>query len=324
MKYYTNILEAIGNTPLVKLNKVISQNDATVLAKLEFLNPLGSIKERMAYYIICQAEKEGRIKKGDFIVDTTSGNTGIGVALVATLKGYRSLFTVTDKQSQEKVDLLKALGAEVIITPADAPPDSPENCHNVAKRLAQERKNAFFLDQHDNPQNSEAHYLTTGPEIWKQTDGKVNCVVAGIGTGGTLSGTGRFLKEKNKNIKIVAVDPIGSVFYDAIKDDRVALPKPYMVEGIGSETMTQALDRSVIDDIIRVSDKEAFLMTRRLLKEEGLFVGGSSGAAVAGAKRTAEKTDKSEVIVTILPDSGSRYLSKIYSDRWMKEHGFSD
>lgn len=324
MKYYKNILEAIGNTPLVKLNQVIDQNHAMVLAKLEYLNPLGSVKERMALHVICQAEKEGKIKKGDIIVDNTSGNTGIGIALVATLKGYKCLFAVSSKQSQEKVDMLKALGAEVIITPADAPHDSPESCYNTAKRIAGERKDAFYLNQNDNPQNTQAHYLTTGPEIWEQTDGKVDCVVAGIGTGGTLSGIGRFLKEKNKDIKIIAIDPIGSLFYDIIKNDKMIEPKMYMIEGIGSEAITQALDRKVLDDILQVSDKEAFLMSRRLLKEEGLFVGSSSGAAVVGAKKMAEKLGKNKLIVTLLPDTGSRYLSKIYSDKWMKEHGFLD
>jgi len=324
MKYYTSILEAIGNTPLVKLNRVVDQSDASVLAKLEFLNPLGSIKERMAYHIICKAEKEGKIKKGDLIVDSTSGNTGIGVAVVASLKGYRSLFAMPDKQSQEKVDLLRALGAELVITPSDVPHDSPENSHNVAKRIAEQTEGAFYLNQHDNPENAQAHYLTTGPEIWKQTDGKVNCLVAGIGTGGTLSGTGKFLKEKNKDIKIIAVDPIGSLFYDAIKHDRITEAEMYLVEGIGSDAMTQALDKTVIDDVLRVTDKEAFLMSRRLLKEEGLFAGGSSGAAVIGAKEMAKKLGAGKLVVTILPDSGSRYLSKIYSDRWMKEQGFLD
>ena len=324
MKYYKNILEAIGNTPLVKLNQVIDQNHATVLAKLEYLNPLGSVKERMALHIICQAEREGKIKKGDIIIDNTSGNTGIGVAFVAALKGYRSLFAMSSKQSQEKVDMLKALGAEVVITPADAAHDSPNSCYNTAKRIAGQRKDSFYLNQYDNPQNTQAHYLTTGPEIWEQTDGKVDCVVAGVGTGGTLSGIGRFLKEKNKNIKIIGIDPIGSLFYDLLKEGKLIEPKSYMVEGIGTDMETQAFDRKVIDDIIQVSDREAFLMSRRLLKEEGLFVGGSSGAAVVGAKKMAEKLGKNKLIVTLLPDTGSRYLSKIYSDEWMKEHGFLD
>jgi cystathionine beta-synthase len=320
MKYLENILESIGNTPLVKLNKVVDSKGAPVFAKLEFLNPGGSIKDRMALHIIREAEEKGVLKPGGTIVENTSGNTGVGVALVAAIKGYKCIFTMPDKMSQEKIDLLKAFGAQVIITPTEVPADSPQSYYEVAKRIAKET-GAFYLNQYHNPQNIEAHYLTTGKEIWEQTQGKIDYLVAGIGTGGTLSGAAKFLKEKNKNVQVIAVDPIGSVFYDYFKTGKLIEPKVYKVEGIGEDMVTGAMDFSVVDDIRQVSDKESFFMARRLCREEGFFCGGSSGAAVSVAVKVAKELPPEKIVVTILPDSGSRYLSKYYSDEWMKKNG---
>lgn len=324
MKYYENILELIGNTPVLKLNRVVEDGCATILAKLEYLNPMGSVKERMALYIIEDAEKRGILKPGGTIVDNTSGNAGIGAALIAALKGYRSIFAISDKMSQEKIDLLKALGAEVVVTPADVPPDHPKSCIEQAKKIAKEIPGSFHLNQYHNQKNIEAHYNITGPEIWEQTDGKLDCFVAGIGTGGTLSGAGKYLKEKNPKIKIVAVDPVGSIFTEYIQKGTVPEPELYQLEGIGSDVVTLALDKSVIDEVIQVSDKEAFLMTRRLCLEEGLYVGGSSGACVVASLKVAKELSKDKLLVTVMADTGSRYLSKIYSDTWMREHGFLD
>jgi len=324
MQFYESILELIGNTPMLKLNRVVENDCATILAKLEFINPMGSVKDRMALYIIEDAERRGILKPGGTIVDNTSGNAGIGAALIAAMKGYKAIFAISDKMSKEKIDLLKALGAEVVVTPADVPPDHPKSCIEEAKRIAKEIRGSFHLHQYHNPKNIEAHYKTTGPEIWKQTDGELDCFVAGIGTGGTLSGAGRYLKEKNPKIKIVAVDPVGSIFTEYIQRGTVPEPELYQLEGIGSDVVTQALDRSVIDEVIQVSDKEAFLMTRRLCLEEGLYVGGSSGACAFASLKVAKELGKDKLVVTIMADTGSRYLSKIYSDSWMREHGFLD
>ncbi len=322
MKFLENILGDIGNTPLVKLNKLAPPDGPTILSKAEFLNPGGSVKDRMAIHIIEKAEKEGRLKPGATIVENTSGNTGAGVALVAAVKGYKAVFTMPDKMSNEKIDLLKALGARVVITPTDVPADSPQSYYETAKRIAAETPNSFYLNQYHNPDNIEAHYLLTGPEIYEQTDGKITHLVAGMGTGGTISGVGRYLKEKNPKIKVIGVDPEGSVFYDYFKKRKLVKPHVYKVEGIGEDMLTGAMDFSVVDDVIRVTDQECFLTARDLARKEGMFTGGSSGGAVFAALKVARTARRDDLIVVILPDSGGRYLSKLYNDSWMADNGF--
>jgi cystathionine beta-synthase len=321
---FNSVLEAVGQTPLVRFRRVCGSLKTPIWAKLEFLNPGGSIKDRMAIHIINKAEKEGKLKPGGTIVENTSGNTGVGVAMVAAVRGYKAIFTMPDKMSTEKVNLLKAYGAKVVITPTNVPADSPESYYETAKRIARETPGSFYVNQYHNPDNIEAHYLTTGPEIWEQTDGQVDCLIAGIGTGGTLSGVARFLKEKDPKVKIIAVDPEGSVFYNWFKDKKLIEPKVYKVEGIGEDMVTQAMDFSVVDDMVQVNDRECFQMARRLTTEEGMFAGGSSGGAVAGAVKYLANHDRFGCVVTILPDSGSRYLSKMFSDEWMRDNGFLD
>ncbi|MFQ5868286.1 MAG: PLP-dependent cysteine synthase family protein [Candidatus Zixiibacteriota bacterium] len=322
MKYYKNILAIIGNTPLVKLNAVTTSIKSTIWAKLEYLNPSGSVKDRMALYMVEDAERSGLLKPGGTIVENSSGNTGAALAMIAEVKGYRCIITMPDKMSDEKKNLMKALGAEVIVTPTDVPADSPESYYSVARRIAAETPNSYYPDQYNNPKNIEAHYHTTGPEIWEQTRGEIDFLVAGIGTGGTLSGAGRYLKEKKPETRIIAVDPQGSVFYDYFKSGRLIKPHVYKVEGIGEDYVVKAVDFALIDDIIQVNDKVSFIMARRLAKEEGLFAGGSSGSAVWAAIKLAEKIEEKRNIVVILPDSGDRYLSKIYNEEWMKINGF--
>jgi len=322
MKFNPDVLSVIGNTPLIQLKKVMPENSARVFAKAEFLNPSGSVKDRMALYIIEKAEKDGLLKPGGTIVENTSGNTGAAVAMVAALKGYKAIFTMPDKMSTEKINLLKAFGAKVIVTPTNVPADSPLSYYETAKRIARETPNSFYLNQYHNPLNIEAHYHTTAPEIWEQTQGELDFLVAGIGTGGTLSGVGKYLKEKNPKIKIMAVDPIGSVFYQYFKTGKLPQPHVYKVEGIGEDMLTGAMDFSVVDEIYQVNDRQSFLMARKLTRQEGLFVGGSSGAAAHVAIELAKKVEKDKIIVVILPDSGTRYLSKIYSEEWMKDNSF--
>ncbi len=317
MKVFNNILEAIGNTPMVRLNKITDGRNR-FFAKLEFLNPGGSIKDRMAKFIIEEAERDGKIGKG--VVENSSGNTGAALAMIAAVKNFRAVITIPDKMSDEKVNLMKAFGAEVVITPTNVPYDSPESYYSVARKIARER-GLYYPDQYNNPLNIEAHYLTTGPEIWDQMGGNVDVVVAGIGTGGTISGIGRFLKERDPGVKIVGVDPFGSVFHDYFKYGKVPEPHAYKVEGIGEDYLVKAVDFSVIDDIIQVSDGESFKMTRRLAREEGIFAGGSSGSAMVAALKYASRMENKNVVV-IFPDSGSRYLSKIFNDRWMRDNGF--
>ena len=324
---YDNVLDTIGWTPLIKLNRVTRGVNTPVYAKAEFFNPGGSIKDRIGLPIVERAEREGTLKPGGVIVEATSGNTGIGLALAAALRGYRCIFTMPDKMSQEKVRLLKAFGAEVIVTPTAVPPDHPDNYLMTAKRIAKETPNAIFANQFYNDANPDAHYATTGPEIWEQTQGKVTHFVYAAGTGGTITGVGRYLKEKNPAIRVVAGDPVGSILAEMwrTKGNASVEGVPYKVEGIGQDKVPGTLDMSVVDDFVTVTDKESFAMARRLTREEGLFVGGSSGLIVHVAMQLARRVnDPKALIVAILPDTGERYLSKLYNDEWMRENQLLD
>jgi len=319
-----SVLETIGNTPLVRINKVARGMRANVLAKVEFFNPGGSVKDRIGPAMIEDAERRGLLKPGGTIVEATSGNTGVGLAITAALKGYKTVFVMPDKMSDEKIRLLRAFGARVVITPTAVQPDDPRSYYSVSKRIAEETPNAILAGQYWNPANPEAHYRTTGPELWRQTGGHLDVFVAGMGTGGTISGVGRYLKEQNPGIKIVGVDPIGSLYTEYFRTGHLGDAHGYKIEGVGEDFLPTTMDFSVVDDVVQVGDKEAFTMTRRLTREEGLFVGGSCGLAMAGALRWLRNNDMGEDknVVVLLPDSGSRYLSKIFSDDWMRENGF--
>ena len=315
MRYFETIVDTIGHTPLVRLNKIAQDVQPLILAKAEFFNPGGSVKDRIGVGLIEACERAGLLKPGGTIVEPTSGNTGTGLAIAAANKGYHCIFVMTDKVSEEKRSLLRAFGAEVVICPVSAPPDSPENYHNVAARLAREIPGACNPDQYSNPANPASHYRTTGPEIWDDTDGKVTAFVAGIGTAGTIIGTARYLKEKNPNIKIIGADPAGSIYSGDT-------PKPYKVEGIGTEIFPENWDPSVVDEVIRIDDRTSFQLAHRLTREEGMFAGGSCGTAVGAALEYAKRLGPDDVVVVLLPDGGRGYLSKVYNDTWLRENGF--
>lgn len=320
-KPFNNILELIGNTPLLNLKGLTTDLRCKILAKLEFMNPGGSIKDRIGIRMIEVAEKKGLIKPGYTIVEPTSGNTGIGLAMAAVAKGYKMVFTLPDKMSKEKIDLLKAYGAAVIVTPTAVPPDHPSNYVKVAEKIVKETPNSFMPNQYFNDANPETHYLQTGPEIWEQTEGKIDILVASMGTGGTISGIGKYLKEKNPNIRIIGVDPEGSMYHHEFYKTKGDI-HPYKVEGIGEDFLPSTLNLKIVDEVITVTDKDAFLTARELTKSEGVFAGGSAGAAVFAALQVAKKCDNNETIVVILPDTGRNYLNKIYSDDWMVSNRF--
>ncbi|MCP5107753.1 MAG: cysteine synthase family protein [bacterium] len=318
---YDSILEAVGNTPLVRLNRLTNGFESKIFAKLEFLNPTGSIKDRIARYMIEKAEKDGRLKDGQLIIENSSGNTALGLALVAVQKGYKLKVVVRDSLSKEKMDQLEALGVDIHKVDHTLPPESPDSYNNTAPRLVAETPGCFFPDQHNNRENNEAHYMTTGPEIWEQMEGKIDYFVAGMGTGGTISGTARFLKEQDPGIKIIGVDPEGSIFYNYFHTGKLTKPGPYLIEGLGDEFLIECADFSNIDDMYRVTDKDAFFHTRKLVRDEGVMGGGSSGAALWAVLKLARSLKEPARIVTIFPDSASRYLSTIFNDEWMKQKG---
>ncbi len=324
MDYCKNILETIGNTPLVKLNSITKEIDALVLAKIESFNPGNSVKDRMAVKMVEDAEADGRLKPGGTIIEGTSGNTGMGLALAAIVKGYKCIFVTNDKQSKEKVDILKAVGAEVIVCPTAVEPDDPRSYYSVSKRLGAETPNSWYVNQYDNPSNATAHYEQTGPEIWRQTDGKITHFVVGVGTGGTISGTAKYLKEQNPDIKVWGIDTYGSVFKKyhetGIFDENEIYP--YITEGIGEDILPENVDFSLIDGFTKVTDKDAAVYTRKMAKQEGIFAGNSCGAAVKGLLQLKDHFTKDDVVVVLLHDHGSRYVGKMYNDDWMRDRGF--
>lgn len=324
MKFSQNILGTIGNTPLVKLNKIVNGVDALVLAKVETFNPGNSVKDRMAIKMIEDAEADGRLQPGGTIIEGTSGNTGMGLALVAIVKGYKLVCVISDKQSKEKMDILRAVGAKVVVCPTDVEPTDPRSYYSVSKRLAEETPNSWYVNQYDNPSNAVAHYEQTGPEIWEQTDGKITHFVVGVGTGGTISGVAKYLKEKNPNIKIWGIDTYGSVFKKyhetGIFDENEIYS--YITEGIGEDILPKNVDFSLIDGFTKVTDKDAAVYTRKIALEEGIFVGNSAGAAIKGLLQLKERFKPEDVVVVLFHDSGSRYVGKMFNDDWMRERGF--
>src|ERR1700726_2263519 len=309
-----NILEAMGNTPLIRLNKLAKSSPAEVYVKADYMNPGGSVKDRIGMWMIDQAERKGLLKPGGTIVEGTSGNTGMGLALVAAVRGYKMVFTITDKQSREKIDLLKAFGAEVIVCPTAVEPEDPRSYYSVAQKLAREIPNSYYPNQYENPMNPEAHYKTTGPEIWNDTEGKITHFVCGMGTGGTISGVGKYLKGKNPSIKVIGVDPYGSLYYDFVKRGETVKAKTYVVEGIGEDFFPTTMNLKICDDVIQVNDEECFVVARRLVKLEGLFTGGSGGGCISATLRLAKGLGPGAFGVAPFPGMGMRYLSKVYND----------
>ncbi|MCL4150438.1 UNVERIFIED_CONTAM: hypothetical protein GTU68_040252 [Idotea baltica] len=326
MNYAKNILETIGNTPLVKLNTLTADLPCLVLAKYETFNPGNSVKDRMALKMIEDAEADGRLKPGGTIIEGTSGNTGMGLALAAIVKGYKCIFVMADKQSKEKVDIMRAVGAEVIVCPTAVEPDDPRSYYSVSKRLGEETPNSWYVNQYDNPSNAKAHYESTGPEIWKQTEGKITHFVVGVGTGGTISGVGKYLKEQNPDVKIWGVDTYGSVFKKyhetGVFDEKEIYP--YVTEGIGEDILPKNVDFDIIDGFTKVTDKDACVYTQRLAKEEAMFLGNSAGSAIKGVLQLKEQFTKDDVVVVLFHDHGSRYVGKMFNDDWMREMGYID
>jgi cystathionine beta-synthase len=324
MKYHENILGTIGNTPMVKLNTIVKDIPALVLAKVETFNPGNSIKDRMALKMIEDAEKDGRLKPGGTIIEGTSGNTGMGLAIAAIMKGYKCIFTSTDKQSKEKFDALRALGAEVIVCPTDVDPEDPRSYYSVSSRLEKETPNSWKPNQYDNPSNAQAHYESTGPEIWDQTEGKITHLVVGVGTGGTISGTARFLKEKNPNIQVLGIDTYGSIFKQYKETGSYSKDEiyTYVTEGIGEDFLPENVDFSLINHFEKVTDKDAAIYTRKIAKEEGIFAGNSAGSAMAGVIQMKDRFKEGDVVVVIFHDHGTRYLGKMFNDDWMKSKGW--
>ena len=324
MQYANNILETIGNTPLVKLNKLTAELPCLVLSKYETFNPGNSVKDRMALQMIEDAEADGRLKPGGTIIEGTSGNTGMGLALAAIIKGYKCIFVMADKQSKEKVDILKAVGAEVVVCPTAVEPDDPRSYYSVSKRLSKEIPNSWYVNQYDNPSNAKAHYESTGPEIWQQTEGKITHLVVGVGTGGTISGTAKYLKEQNPNVKVWGIDTFGSVFkkyHETGEFDEKEIYS-YITEGIGEDILPKNVDFSIIDHFEKVTDKDGAVMARRLSREGGIMVGYSAGSAIAGLNQLKDKLTKDDVVIVIFHDHGTRYVGKLFNDEWMKEMNF--
>ncbi len=319
---YDNILDAVGRTPLVRLHRLSAGLAPAMYAKVDYLNPGGSVKDRIALRMIDDAEQKGLLEPGGTIIEGTSGNTGMGLALIAAVRGYKIIFTITDKQAREKIDLLKALGAEVIVCPTAVTPDDPRSYYSVAKKLAEEVPNSFYPNQYENPNNPQAHYETTGPEIWESSDGHVTHVVLGLGTGGTATGVGRYLKTKNSTVKIIGVDPVGSLYHEFFHKRTVGEARPYVVEGIGEDIFPSNMDFDVLDDVIQVTDRDCFVTARRLARQEGIFAGGSAGGAVWAALQLAPTLTKDDFVVVFIPDTGRQYVSKVYSDEWMRENRY--
>jgi len=315
-----NVLDSIGNTPIVRLDNISKGLKSKVWAKLEFMNPGGSLKDRIALYMVEKAEREGKIKPGDTILENSSGNTAMGLAIVARQKGYKLKIVIRNTTSKEKIKMLQVLGVDVLLVDANLPPDHPESYNNYAQNLAKEHSDYYYIDQHNNLDNNESHYKTTGPEIWEQMEGKVDYVVAGVGTGGTLCGAGKYLKEMNPGIKLIGVDPMGSIFYDYFKDKKLIQPYRYKVEGIGDEFLIKTAQLELLDDMYQVEDKTAFQWTKKLANEEGILSGGSSGANIWASVKLAKEIDREANIVTIICDSGYKYFSTIYNDEWLKEN----